>query len=66
MGFKGFLLKPFAKKIARDIDRWSADAVGAQQKVFNQLLDKGQHTRFGRDHNLKSGMSYDAFRGEVP
>ncbi len=66
MGFKSFLLKPFAKKIARDIDRWSADAVGAQRKVYQQLLAKGQHTRFGRDHQLKTGMPYEAFRGQVP
>jgi hypothetical protein len=66
MGFKSFLLKPFAKKIARDIDRWSADAVGAQRKVYHQLLAKGQHTRFGRDHQLKAEMPYEAFRDQVP
>ncbi|KGE88975.1 MULTISPECIES: GH3 auxin-responsive promoter family protein [Phaeodactylibacter] len=66
MGFKSFLLKPFAKKIARDIDRWSADGVGAQRKVFQQLLARGQHTRFGRDHQLKAGMPYEAFRDQVP
>jgi hypothetical protein len=66
MGFKSFLLKPFAKKIARDIDRWSADGVGAQRKVFQQLLARGQHTRFGRDHQLTAGMPYEAFRDQVP
>lgn len=66
MGFKSFLLKPFAKKIARDIDRWSADAVGAQRKVYKQLLDKGQHTRFGQDHKLTGDMPYPAFREQVP
>ncbi|MEQ8703299.1 MAG: GH3 auxin-responsive promoter family protein [Phaeodactylibacter sp.] len=66
MGFKALLLKPFANKIARDIDRWSADAVGAQRKVFQQLLAKGQHTRFGRDHKLISDMPYEAFREQVP
>lgn len=66
MGFKSFLLKPFAKKIARDIDRWSANAVGAQRKVYQQLLAKGQHTRFGRDHQLKAEMPYEAFRDQVP
>lgn len=66
MGFKSFLLKPFAKKIARDIDRWSADAVRAQRKVYQQLLAKGQHTRFGRDHQLKAEMPYEAFRDQVP
>lgn len=66
MGLKAFLLKPFAKKIARDIDRWSVDAVGAQRKVYQQQLSKGQHTRFGRDHQLSEDMPYEAFREQVP
>lgn len=66
MGFKSFMLKPFAKKIARDIDRWAADAVGAQRKVYRDLLSKGQRTAFGRDHKLSAGMAYEAFREQVP
>lgn len=66
MGFKSFILKPFAKKIARDIDRWAADAVGAQRKVYRDLLSKGQRTAFGRDHKLSAGMAYEAFREQVP
>ncbi len=66
MGFKSFILKPFAKKIARDIDRWAADAVGAQRKVYRELLSKGQRTAFGRDHKLSAGLAYEAFREQVP
>ncbi|NBC09188.1 MAG: hypothetical protein GVY26_18505, partial [Bacteroidetes bacterium] len=66
MGIKSFLLKPFAKKIARDIKRWSADGVGAQRKVYRQLLEKGQRTAFGRDHQLQAGMPYEDFRARVP
>lgn len=66
MGLKAFLIKPFAKMIAREIDRWSADAVGAQRKVYQQQLAKGQRTRFGRDHKLSADMPYEAFREQVP
>ena len=66
MGLKSFLLKPFAKKIARDIKRWSADGVGAQRKVYRQLLEKGQRTAFGRDHQLQADLPYEDFRAQVP
>ena len=39
MGFKSKIIKPIANQIAKQIDRWSADAVGAQQKVFEQLME---------------------------
>ncbi len=66
MGFKSAVIKPFAKKIARDIDRWSADAVGAQERVFRKLIAKGRRTAFGRDHHFDRIDSYEAFRRQVP
>ncbi|TXB61311.1 GH3 auxin-responsive promoter family protein [Phaeodactylibacter luteus] len=66
MGLKSKLIKPFAKKIARDIDRWSADAVGAQREVYQKLMSKGQRTAFGKDHSLKAELPYEAFRDQVP
>ena len=66
MGFKSFLIKPFAKSIAKSIDRWSADAIGAQRKVFEQLLIIGRQTAFGKDHNFNSIDRYEAFREHVP
>ena len=66
MGVKSRLLKPIAKKIAKKIDRWSADAVGAQQKVFEELIKNGKKTAFGRDHLFKNINSYDAFSDQIP
>lgn len=66
MGFKSLLIKPYAKRIARNIARWAADGVGAQRSVFEALLKKGQRTAFGQDHGLQAGMSYEAFREQVP
>ena len=66
MGFRSFLVKPFAKKIARDIDRWSAHAVAAQEKIRKELVEVGRRTAFGKDHNFDQVNSYDAFKVQVP
>ena len=66
MGFKSLLIKPFAKRIARSIDRWSADAIGAQREVFEQLLMIGSQTAFGKDHHFNKIDRYEAFREHVP
>ncbi len=66
MGFKSWIIKPVAKKIARDIDRWSADAVGAQQKIFEQLIAVGRQTAFGRDHHFQQIKTYLDFSQNVP
>lgn len=66
MSIKTTLLKVFAKRIARGIDRWSADALGAQERIFQQLIKKGSRTEFGKEHGLQLGMSYDDFKKQVP
>jgi len=66
MGIKSFFVKPFAKKIARDIDRWSKDAVNAQEKVFQSLIRGGKNTLFGKEHSFDKITSYQAFRQQVP
>lgn len=66
MGFRSLVIKPLAKKIARDIDRWSANAVAAQKEVFEKLLKTGQKTAFGKEHRFKEIKSYEAFKAQVP
>ncbi len=66
MGYKSFLVKPFAKKIARDIDKWSSQAVEAQNKVFDYLIKNASHTTFGKDHQFDKIKSYDAFKNQIP
>ncbi len=66
MGFKSFIVKPYANKIARDIRRWSADALGAQRKVFHNLLHTGRRTAFGKEHGFEEINSHEAFREQVP
>jgi hypothetical protein len=66
MGFKSFIIKPFAQKIARDIDRWSKEAVAAQDQIFKNLIKKGKGTAFGKDHHFDKINSYEAFKNQVP
>ena len=66
MGFKSFIIKPFANKIARDIHRWSSDAVAAQEKVFQSLIKGGKNTLFGKEHHFDKIHSYEAFKDLVP
>jgi hypothetical protein len=66
MGFKSFLVKPLAKRIAKNIDRWASDAVGAQREVFQELVATGKRTAFGKEHHFDQINSIEAFQGEVP
>jgi len=66
MGFKSFIVKPFAKKIARDIQKWSSDAVNYQERVFQNLLTVGKNTAFGKDHNFSEIKTYQDFCERVP
>ncbi len=66
MGFRATILKPYAKKIARDIERWSSNAIAAQEKVFENLLAGGRQTAFGKDHQFGDIHTYEAFRERVP
>ena len=66
MGFKSTVVKPFAKHIAKQIQRWSADAVAAQEQVFQKLLEGGKSTQFGKDHQFHSITSHQAFQEQVP
>ena len=66
MGFRASLIKPYANKIARDIARWSSDAVAAQERVFKHLIAIGRKTAFGKDHDFENIHSYEAFRERVP
>ncbi|MEM1320361.1 MAG: GH3 auxin-responsive promoter family protein [Bacteroidota bacterium] len=66
MGFRSNIIRPFAKKIAKDIRRWSADAIRHQEKVFKDLIKVGRRTAFGRDHHFDQINAYESFRERVP
>ena len=66
MGFKSFLIRPFAKKIARDIRRWSSRAEETQLAIFRTLIQKGRQTTFGRDHQFDQINTPADFAERVP
>ncbi len=66
MGFRSAIIRPFAKSIARSIDRWSADAVVRQEKIFQNLIFCATETAFGRDHGFSNIRTYEDFKKAVP
>jgi hypothetical protein len=63
---KSAIVRLFARFIARDIARWSAEPVAAQERQFRQLLSKGSRTAFGREHGLRPDMTVEQFQAAVP
>jgi GH3 auxin-responsive promoter len=66
MGFRSRIIRPFAKKIARDIQRWSAHAVQEQEQIFNRLIEVGKTTAFGKAHGFDQIRSYQDYIERVP
>lgn len=66
MKIKSRLLKPVARRIARNIERWSMAAPAAQDVVFQDLINKGRQTAFGQEHGFNKINSYEAFQTQVP
>ncbi|MBK8192942.1 MAG: GH3 auxin-responsive promoter family protein [Lewinellaceae bacterium] len=66
MGFRATLIHPFARFIARSVDRWSAEAVQRQEAVFQRLIADAAGTAFGKDHHFSAIKSYDDFKQAVP
>ena len=66
MGIRSKVVKPFAKKIAKDITKWSANPIVAQQNVFFHLMKNGKKTAFGKDHNFDKIRNYTEFKNAVP
>lgn len=66
MGWKSFIIKPYAKYIARQVRKVSARPVESQQKTFRQLVRMGRKTVFGRDHQFSEIQSHKDFVKYVP
>lgn len=66
MGFRSYLIRPFARMVSRDIARWSATAVDCQHRIFQTLIRKGSQTAFGRDHGFQDIQSHADFMAAVP
>ena len=59
MGLKASLSKPFARAAMVELRMRSAQPGVAQIKQLNEILKFAEKTSFGKDHNLREGMSFD-------
>ena len=63
---KSALSKPFAKIIAKRINKWSSQPIKTQEKVFQQLITNAKYTAFGLDHGFSDIKTYEDFKIQVP
>lgn len=66
MGIKSFLSKPIAALAVRGINKWKYNAVEAQKKVLNRIVNQAKDTVFGKDHHFESIKDYQDFKKNVP
>lgn len=63
---KAALSKPFAKLVAKRINKWASRPIETQDKVFQNLIKEARDTVFGKDHKFNSITSYEDFKALVP
>ena len=66
MGWKSRIIYRFAKYVAADIRKWSANAVFTQESIFKRLIERSVNTDFGIDHNFRNIRNYEDFQNQVP
>jgi len=62
---KSFLAKLYAKKIAKDIQKWMDNPIKTQEKVFQNLIAQAKETDFGKDHRFEQIQTYADFVKQV-
>ena len=65
MSIKSFFAIPFAKFATKQVWKWANKPFKTQDKVFKNLIAKGQQTAFGKDHDFKNISSYADFKKRV-
>lgn len=66
MSLKSVAAKVFAQFIARKTSRWTNHPFDTQKKVFQELINNGARTKFGKDHQFGNIRSYEDFAAKVP
>jgi len=66
MGLKSALSKIFASFVVRGIEKWKFDAVAAQERTLQKLIQEASHTVFGLDHHFNAIKNYEDFKAKVP
>ena len=58
--------KVFAALVHRKNQKWIQNPINSQLQIFNQLIQKGSETKFGKDHSFESITNTGEFREKVP
>lgn len=66
MGLRAALSKPLAAYVARNNAGWVRRAGHFQNQLLKELIGRGRHTSFGRDHAFDEINSYESFKSRVP
>jgi hypothetical protein len=66
MSLKTFAAKIFASVIHSKTQKWAANPLETQQKVFRELLEKAKGTQFGKDHGFEGISNPAEFAAKVP
>jgi phenylacetate-coenzyme A ligase PaaK-like adenylate-forming protein len=66
MSLKSFGAKIFAAIIYRKVQKWAANPVETQQRVFKKLIADAKNTQFGKDHDFENIKSMSDFAKNVP
>ena len=66
MGIRSVLSKPFASYVVGKQQKWSSKASETQRHVFQYLIEKAAHTKFGKEHNFSAIKNYEDFKRNVP
>lgn len=66
MSLKAFAAKIFANRIAKKNSKWINNPIGAQEKVFKNLIKSAEPTVFGKDHNFGAIKNHVDFVKQVP
>ncbi len=66
MGIRSVLSKPLASYIVGKQKQWAGKAGETQRNVFQYLISKAAHTKFGKDHHFSSIKNYEDFKRNVP
>jgi hypothetical protein len=66
MGIRSFLAKPLASYTVARQEKWARQPVIAQERVFQNIIKKAQHTLFGKDHDFENIKNHQDFVQRVP
>jgi phenylacetate-coenzyme A ligase PaaK-like adenylate-forming protein len=66
MSIKSLAAQLFAKIIHYKTQKWVANPVAAQQKVFEDLIRQAEKTQFGKDHQFSQIKTPEDFAKYVP